>query len=176
MRNQRLKMLVEMAVSVALALVLNKLSIQMPQGGSFSLEMLPIIIISFRWGIRAGFLTGLAEGLLQLAFGASMYYPLQVILDYPLAFAVVGLAGYFKTALDAKGAGVKIFFGSLLGGFLRFLCHLISGAVFFGSYAPKGQNVWGYSAIYNGSYMIPSILGCIIVLLAIRKQLAKIGQ
>lgn len=176
MRNQKVKMLVEMAVSIAIALVLNKLSFPLPQGGSISLEMLPIIIVSFRWGVGAGFMTGLAEGLLQLLFGATIVHPAQLIIDYPLPFALVGLAGLFKTALDAKGAGVKIFLGTLLGGILRFLCHLISGVVFFGQYAPEGQNVWIYSTIYNGTYMIPSILVCIIVLLAIRKPLAKIGQ
>ncbi|AZR72951.1 energy-coupled thiamine transporter ThiT [Anoxybacter fermentans] len=176
MRNQKIRMMIEMAVAVAIALILNKLVLfHMPQGGSVNLEMLPIIFIALRWGVGAGFLTGAAHGLLQMIFGAYIVHPVQLILDYPLPFALLGLAGLFKTQLDGDKGAINIILGTVIGVFGRFLSHLISGVVFFGEYAPEGQNVWVYSAIYNASYIIPSLLISLVILLLARKQLAKIN-
>lgn len=177
MRNTKTKMLVEMAVAIALALALNKLTLfQMPQGGSVSLEMLPIIFIALRWGFGAGFCAGLGNGLLQLAFGAYIVHPAQLILDYPLAFALLGIAGLFRTNMEGIKGAVNIILGSFFGVFGRFLCHLFSGVIFFSEYAPEGQNVWVYSSIYNGSYLIVALLICLVVLLVARKQFARIDQ
>lgn len=173
MRNVKLQMLVEMAVAVALALVLNKLTLfHMPQGGSVNLEMLPILFVALRWGVWAGMLAGVVDGLLQLIFGGYVFHPVQVILDYPLAFALLGLAGLFMTNLEEKNGAVKIICGSILAVLGRFLSHVVSGAIFFGEYAPEGQNVWVYSSIYNGSYLIPSLLVSIVVLLLLKDRLA----
>lgn len=177
MRNMKTKMLVEMAVAVALALGLNKLTLfQMPQGGSVNLEMLPIIFIALRWGFGAGVFAGVGHGLLQLVFGAYVVHPAQLILDYPLAFAMLGVAGLFRTNMEGAKGAVNVILGSFFGVFGRFLCSLFSGVIFFAEYAPEGQNVWIYSSIYNGSYLIPSLLICLVVLLLARKQFARIDS
>ncbi len=175
MRDPKIKMMVEMAVAVALALILNNVTLfKMPQGGSINLEMLPILFIAFRWGVGAGFLTGTAHGLLQMIFGAYLVMPIQVIMDYPLPFALLGLAGLFKTKFDDQNSVLKITIGVVLGVVGRFFSHLISGVVFWGQYAPAGQSPWAYSAIYNGSYLIPSLFICLIILIVGRKQFARL--
>ena len=78
-----------------------------------------------------------------------IYYLPQVALDYPLAFGCLGLAGFFQKRWTLAGVVVCI-----TG---RFIMHLISGVLFFASFAPEGMNPWVYSAIYNGSYMIPEL-------------------
>lgn len=177
MRNIKTKMLVEMAVAIAIALGMNKLTLfQMPQGGSVNLEMLPLIFIALRWGAGAGLSAGVGHGLLQLAFGAYIVHPAQLILDYPLAFALLGAAGFFRTDMEGVKGAVNVILGTVCGVFGRYLCHVVSGAIFFGEYAPAGQNVWVYSSIYNGSYLIPSLMICIVVLLLARKQLAQIDR
>lgn len=177
MRNQNVRMLTEMGVAIAIALCLNKLTLfHMPQGGSINLEMLPILFIALRWGVKAGFMAGVAHGFLQMAFGAYIVHPVQLIIDYPLPFALLGLAGLFKTNLNSDKSVVNITLGVGLGVLGRFLSHLVSGAVFWGQYAPEGQNVWAYAAIYNGSYLIPSMLICIVLLVLGRKQLAQVDR
>lgn len=174
MRNRKTLMLVEMSAAIALSLVFGKVAFQMPQGGSLCLEMLPLMFVAFRWGAGPAFLAGVAEGLLQTLLGATVVHPAQLIIDYPLAFGLVGLAGLCKTKMDAENAPVKIISGCFIGTFFRYICHVISGVVFFSEYAPKGQNVWLYSIVYNITFLAPSLILCVVILLAIRKQLARI--
>jgi thiamine transporter len=93
-----------------------------------------------------------------------IFHPAQVLLDYPLAFGALGLAGFFqKRPLIGVVAGITG----------RFLMHFVSGVVFFGIYAPEGMNPLVYSAIYNGSYLIPELVisGVIIYMLQKSKVL-----
>lgn len=173
--------LVEVAVFTALAYILDLASGFIfsriwPQGGSVSIAMVPIFLMAYRWGVKGGVLTGFLLGLLQFILGFSQIYTLlQGFIDYFLAFSGVGLAGVFastiRKALNEKKKGKWMFYataGAFLGSVVRFVFHFISGAVFFGSYAPKGQPVALYSLIYNGTYMLPSfILSAIIVILVI---------
>jgi thiamine transporter len=76
-------------------------------------------------------------------------HPAQALLDYPLAFASLGLAALVPRPLWA---------GALLGSLARFCCHVLSGVVFFASYAPEGTNVWIYAIGYNGSFMVPNLI------------------
>ncbi len=162
--NQRNKVitLVETAIIAALAIVLNLLTpFQLwPNGGSVTLTMVPIAILAFRrgWiaGVTAGFLTGL---ILLMLPGAFLVHPLQVILDYPLAFALLGTAGWVKIDLTKKGKQIGAIVASLaVAGFLRLISHFLSGVIFFAEYSPKGQSVYLYSLIYNASYIVPEIL------------------
>ena len=98
-------------------------------------------------------------GIISLLVAGVVYHPASVILDYILAFALVGLAGFFGR--DLKG----IIFGSFVGVAGRFLSSLISGAVIFAEYAPAGQNPWIYSLVYQATYMIPELVICIAVLI-----------
>ncbi|MGI6144081.1 MAG: energy-coupled thiamine transporter ThiT [bacterium] len=145
-----LRTVAEIGVMVGVALVLNFFRLfQMPQGGSVSLEMLPIFIVALRWGTAAGVVAGALFGAAQLLFGASIYYPLQVVLDYPLAFALLGVAGAFPR---------MPLLGISLGAVGRLLAHVVSGVVFFAEYAPAGTNVWVYSFGYNLTYIVPELL------------------
>ncbi|WP_350344889.1 energy-coupled thiamine transporter ThiT [Proteinivorax tanatarense] len=150
MRNEKTKILVEAGVMLALAIILSYLRLgRMPQGGSVSLQMLPIFIIALRWGVVPGVLTGAAFGLMQILLGeAWIATPLQAFIDYPLAFGVVGIAGFFR---NKKVVGIA------LGGMLRFLCHFFAGVVFFAEYAGE-QNVYIYSGVYNITYILPEII------------------
>ena len=143
--------LAEISILVALAIVLNQIKVwQMPQGGSVTLaSMIPIMLLAYRRGVKVGIIGGIVFGLVQMTIEGYIYYPLQIILDYPLAFACLGLAGFFK---NIPPVGVVV---SLVG---RFVCHLVSGAVFFAEYAPQGQNPWAYSAIYNGGYIFVEMI------------------
>ncbi|MGM0899112.1 MAG: energy-coupled thiamine transporter ThiT [Bacillota bacterium] len=175
MRNKRVLLMVEIAIFAALGFVLDFIAFRMPQGGSVSLVMIPIVLMAFRRGIAAGVVTGLLVGLLQIVTGFISVAPLsfgfvvmQVILDYLLAYGVVGLAGIMRgrylEATQAKQPGkiiVMIALGVLIGSFLRYVIHVITGILFFGMFAEG--NVFIYSAVYNATYMIPVAIVAAIV-------------
>lgn len=170
MRNKKVLLMMEIAIFAALGFVLDFVSFRMPQGGSVSLVMIPIILIAFRRGVAAGVLTGILVGLLQIVSGFISVAPLsfgfvvmQVLLDYLLAYGVVGLAGVMRTKYlqhaHAKQTGkmlAAIVAGVLIASVLRYLVHVITGILFFGMFAEG--NVVIYSAIYNATYMIPVFL------------------
>lgn len=175
MRNKRVLLMVEIAIFAALGFVLDFIAFRMPQGGSVSLVMIPIVLMAFRRGIGAGIITGLLVGLLQIVTGFISVAPLsfgfvvmQVVLDYLLAYGVVGLAGVMRgrymEAVQSKKTG-KVFamvtLGVLIGSFLRYTVHVITGILFFGMFAEG--NVFIYSAVYNATYMIPVALVAAIV-------------
>jgi len=148
--NKRLIMLVEMAMGIAIAIVLSQFRLfRMPQGGSVTLMAIPLLVIAFRWGGKAGFLTGVGTGVIRLFLGAYVIHWAQFILDYPLAFSAVGLAGFL---------GSKPLAGLVAGGAGRFFFHFLAGMVFFGAYAPEGTPVAIYALTYNLTYMGPEIL------------------
>lgn len=181
MKQKQTLFLVEIAVFTALAYLLDLLSAFLfsriwPQGGSVSIAMVPIFIMAFRWGIKGGVLTGFLLGLLQFVLGFAQIYTLvQGFVDYFIAFTVVGLAGIFASQVKNSLEQNKTFkwmsfvvLGAFVGSLLRFFAHFYSGIVFFGEYAPEGQNVTLYSLVYNGTYMLPSfIFSAIIVILVI---------
>jgi thiamine transporter len=109
-------------------------------------------------------LTGTVFGLVQMALAGWVYNPFGMILDYPLAFGVLGLAALFR---KYPIAGVVVALSA------RFLSHFLSGILFFWMYAPEGMNSIIYSAIYNGSYMLPEMVisGILVYLLIQRKVL-----
>ncbi|MBA4494759.1 energy-coupled thiamine transporter ThiT [Paenactinomyces guangxiensis] len=160
-QSSRLITMVEIAIMTAIAVVLDKLTLfKMPQGGSVTLVMIPIAVLAFRRGWMAGVTGGLLTGILLMMFGGYVVHPVQAILDYPAAFAVLGLAGWFglkenqsrKTKLVIAGSGL------LLAGAFRLLTHFLSGVIFFAEYAPKGQSVYMYSFVYNITYILPGVL------------------
>ncbi|MGN4127458.1 energy-coupled thiamine transporter ThiT [Lysinibacillus sphaericus] len=165
MDKKRLLMLVEIAIFAAVGLVLDQVSFKVwSQGGSVSLVMIPIILMAFRWGLFAGLTTGLLIGVMQTMFGAYIVHWLQGLLDYGVAFTVVGIAALVRkpvleaaTNLNKKKMAIYIVIGTVLAGFLRYLAHTIAGAVFFAEYAGD-QNAWIYSIIYNGTYMLPATI------------------
>lgn len=175
MKRNQVRIMTEMGMAVALSAIFNFLPLwKMPQGGSISLEMLPILIIALRWGVSPGMLAGGLYGLLQLVLGAYIVHPIQLVLDYPLPYALLGLAGLFvnKINLEKKTAAYSWLLGAILiGGIARFISHFLSGAVFFAQYAPEGQNPWLYSAIYNLTYIIPALFLCYLIIMPLLKHL-----
>jgi thiamine transporter len=129
--------------------------------------MAPLLYFSYKYGYKWGGLAGLISGLLQMIFGGYVVHPVQAILDYPAAMACMGLAGLFGQA------GGKIVIGTVAAVVGRLVCHVLSGVIFFASYAPEGQNVWLYSLIYNGTVMIPSVIITSIVAWVIWKKFLR---
>ncbi|MDR1471680.1 MAG: energy-coupled thiamine transporter ThiT [Synergistaceae bacterium] len=149
----KVTVLVEGALCVALSMVFSYLKLfSMPYGGSITLEMAPLFYFSYRRGWRWGTLAGGLSGLLQMLLGGYVVHPAQAILDYPLAFACTGAVGVF-----VKSPPMTVC-GTVAAGLLRLLCHVLSGVIFFSSYAPEGQNPWAYSIIYNVSFLAPSLV------------------
>ena len=168
------------ALMIALATVLMWVSKLLPapwlQGGSVTLaSMVPIITVGILFGTKLGLCSSLAYALIQMMFGfyppptqTLLYFVLVVLLDYILAFGVLGVSGWFFRLFKKK------FFAIPLSAFivtsLRYLCHIISGILIWGVYAEEGQSVLAYSLIYNGTYMIPEIIISTIVTAIIFKS------
>lgn len=143
------KQLVFCAVAIALAMVASMLKIySFPFGGSVTLcSMLLICLIGYLYGPTTGLLTGVAYGILQFIVEPYIYFPMQVIVDYVLAFGALGLSGFFY---KSKNGLVK---GYLLGVAGRYVFAVISGWLFFGEYAWEGWGALPYSLVYNGCYI-----------------------
>jgi thiamine transporter len=127
--------------------------------------MVPILILALRRGPQVGIFAGVVFGSLQMFFGGYWFTLVQVLLDYPIAFACLGIAGFFR---KHPIIGVTI---SLAG---RLIVHVVSGVVFFSQYAPPGQSPLIYSVIYNGSYMLPElVISGILVTLLIKRDILE---
>lgn len=171
MRSQRILTLVEIALTIALSAVLSLVAARLPiniAGGTISFAMLPILVLSLRRGLLAGVIAGVGFGMIDYLIEPYFLAYAQVALDYGVAFAAVGLAGLgsgpYKRALRSsprKGFAAAVPY-VLLGGLGRFAAAWTSGVIFFGQNAPAGQPVWLYSVIYNLSYLVPSIVLCIV--------------
>lgn len=156
------------ALLVALATVLMWVSKLIPapwlQGGSITLaSMVPIVIAGILFDTKWGLCVSLVYALIQMLFGfyppptqTFFYFVLVVLLDYLVAFGVLGLSGFFYQLFGKTKWAVPLC--AFLVTVLRYICHIISGLLIWGVYAPEGQTVLAYSVIYNGSYMIPEII------------------
>jgi thiamine transporter len=160
------KILAEIVVLVSLAGALSLIShsfFRLPQGGSINLGMIPIFWLAIRRGWKIGIFAGAVFGVVDMTIEPFIVNPIQFILDYPLPFAVLGVAGLFRRCAVI---------GVALGGVGRFVCHFVSGIVYFSDYAPEGMSPVVYSAIYNGTYIIPSIIICAIIIGILQKSKA----
>ena len=153
------KQLTFCAVAMALALVTSFIKVaSLPMGGSITLfSMFFMCFIGYLYGPKIGIMTGVAYGILQLIIEPYIYAPLQVLLDYPLAFGALGLSGFFSKKKFGLTTGVIV---GILG---RYICHVISGYVFFASYAPEGMNPMIYTLGYNATYILPELIATVIV-------------
>ena len=164
MDQSKTRMLTEAGVAIAIAQVLSFITLfHMPQGGSIkAAALVPLMIYAYRCGGTRGIFVGVVYGILHfiLGFKSSVHY-LSIILDYLVAYGVIGVCGYFKDSISG------LITGSIVGIALRWAVSVTSGAVVFASYAPQGQNPWIYSMVYNASYMVPDGILNIVVLLFI---------
>ena len=179
-----LRRITETAIMLAVATVLSILQFTGPWalGGSITVcSMLPIIIIAHRYGTKWGLVTALTYSLLQLLLGIRnvQYAPTPIsaiaiiLLDYVLAFGVIGFAAVFDPLMKDKRAAAIV--GIIVVLFGRLLFHIISGVVIWDAIYPNelGWNLWIWSIAYNGSYMVPEMLITSIVALAIYKPTEK---
>ena len=202
------KRLTESAMLLALAIILElvaKMIIpELPFGGQVTLAaMLPVVLIAYRHGVKWGFVAAFTYSLLQMALGAktvsAAFLPgyfgdgamlfnalLMCLLDYVLAYTMLGLGGLTRN-MQKKGAGLAC--GVLIALTARYLCHILSGYILFGSYAEwfftqEGFPAWGaslvqslnptalsivYSIVYNGMYMVPEMIVTTIAALCISR-------
>ncbi len=161
--QSRVKILAEMVMMIALSTMLYFTRIYtFPQGGSVTLgSMIPIMLLAFRRGPKVGVTAGVIYGLIILYLEPFVYNPFQVLLDYPLAFGALGIAGLFRK-LPIGGVAV-----AMLG---RFVCHFLSGVIFFASFAPPEMSPIVYSALYNGSYLGVEFAVSAVIIYALLKR------
>ena len=163
--------LTEIAVAVAMAVVCSFIKVwEMPQGGSVALTMVPILLIAIRSGCLAGCAAGAVYGVLSLLIAGVIYHPMSIVLDYVLAFGLLGLAGLFKKSYTG------IILGCTVGVAGRFLSSLVSGAVLFASYAPEGQNPWIYSLVYQATYMVPEFIISVAILILLFSKAKRLFE
>ncbi len=170
-----LRCICEGAIMLALAMVLNAIKVwRMPNGGSVDISMIPLFLFAIRWGVGPGVLVSFAFGLLQMFVDGAVAWGWQsMLLDYLVAFAPLGLCGLFR----GKEGG--IFWGVVLGSFLRFAVHFISGVTIYAILVPTElfsitfTSPWMYSLAYNGSYMLIDAVLCLVVFAALYKPLNK---
>ena len=170
-------------VCVALSFTLSYVKLfELPYGGSITLfSMLPVMIFAYVYGIKKGLIVGLLYGILQAIQDPFIVHPAQFLLDYPIAFAMLGFAGSLThvNILNGKSC-LKFTLSAIIAGALRWLCHVLSGVFAFGAYAldalgnqegvfsvigpasSQTANFWLYSTIYNG-YVFVDVLLVIIV-------------
>jgi len=165
------KVLTEAVDVIALTFILKDLLppiYHLPYGGSITIAgMVPLLWFALRRGLPFGVTAGAIYGLVHVALGGYVLNPVQALLDYPLAFGALGLAGLFKK-YPLLGVGTGI-----IG---RFIFHFISGVVFFWMYAEElGMDPVLYSAIYNGTYLIGEFLiSAIVIDIIVRRKLLDI--
>lgn len=185
------------AISVALALVSELIPFfHAPLGGTFTIcSMLPIVLISYMYGMKWGFLSAATYAILQIVLSfrtvSALFLPssesyvgvlcalLICFMDYILAYTLLGLGGIFRNRFQSKAAAIST--GSVVAIGFRYLTHIVSGAIFYGSWAgwlltedvinayPIGVVAVIYSALYNGLYMIPEIIVTAIAAIFIAK-------
>ncbi len=163
----RIRALCEGAILLALALVLNLLSkslfANLPQGGSISLAMFPLLLCAHRWGWSRGLLIGLCYGVLDMLFDGGYAWGWQsILLDYLVAYTALGLGGFFR------GKAWGIFPCVALGSLARFAVHYFSGVTLYRIIEPTGiegleslgvfTSPHLYSLVYNGVYMLPNMV------------------
>jgi thiamine transporter len=152
-----------MATAVALAYALSLIvPFRLPQGGSITVvSMVPIMWFALRRGQKMGVLEGIVYGFVRTLRQPFIVHPVQFLLDYPFAFGALGLAGLFK---KYPIVGVAV------GTAGRFVCHFLSGVIFFWMYAPPEMNPAVYSAIYNGSYLAVELVFSAIVMYVLARR------
>lgn len=198
------------ALATALAIVSMIIPLQLPYGGSVTLaSMLPIVVAAYMYGPGWGLGTAFVFSVIQMVLGGktvmAFFMPgdsrmiwykalLVCVIDYILAYTVIGFAGIFSKKI--KNSSLSLCAGSAFALILRYICHIVSGAIFFGTWAEGFFADWGpfvgtafgkwvvgnisgtslswfYSVVYNGLYMIPEIIITSVCAFVVAKVLKK---
>ena len=165
------------AVCIALSSVLSMIRLwKMPMGGSITpASMLPMMLFAYVYGVGPGCTLGIIYGLLQFILdggNAAAYGIAAMLLDYPIAFGMMGLAGSFRKLKDVLEG---LTYGVALACEGRFLSSFLSGWIFYGIYASDyGFNSpVVYSIVYNIMYMLPECIICVLLALMMSERLIK---
>ena len=176
--------LTECAVMLALSFALSCAKLfEMPMGGSVTIaSMLPVMLISIKYGVGTGLATSFLYSLTQLlqAFAGGNVFPycqsagaltVCILFDYVIPFTLLGLAGLVKQLKLTKHPELDAYVGIVSVVMLRFLCHFITGVTIWGQWAPDGMGKYLYSFLYNGGFLSLDFLICIVcAVLIFRKQ------
>ena len=174
-QSTNVQTLTECAVMLALSFALSSAKLfEMPMGGSVTIaSMLPVMLISIKYGIGVGIPTAFLYSLTQLlqAFATANVFPycetplalaLCIVFDYVLPFTVLGLAGIFLKLPLSKKSEINVYYGITSAVTVRFICHFITGVVIWGQWAPDGMGKYLYSFLYNASFLSVDFTICII--------------
>ena len=161
----RTKKVVYGGICISISFVLSYIRIlHLPQGGSITLaSMFPLVLYSMVFGPVAGIVAGIAYGFLQLIQDMWVVNIAQLLLDYPLAFGCIGLAGLAPTAI--KNVYARTALALIIAFFGRGFMHIASGVLFFGEYAPEGVSPLAYSLGYNGTVILGELVITLILAL-----------
>ena len=187
-KKTNLLKLTECAIMLALATVLSCISIiQMPMGGSVTLcSMLPIMLISIKYGKLTGTLVAFMYALIQLVLalpGGNVFYMgmtagvviIVALFDYIVPFTMLGFTGIFRKVKTEKIPMLGAYIGVVLVVVIRFLCHFITGFTVWGQWAPEGMSKYYYSLVYNGTYLLPE-LGITLIVAVILLQVPQMRK
>lgn len=142
--------------------------LEMPQGGSVTVaSMVPVIFYSLLWGPKYGILACTVYGFFQFILGGVMLHPMSIIIDYILAFGLLGVAGFFNKSFKIAMLGTT--FAILL----RYLMHFISGVTLFYMYAPEGQPAWLHSLLYNSFMLVELAISLPVVAFLYKRVIEK---
>ena len=182
--NSSLTMLTECAIMLALSFALSCAKLfEMPMGGSVTVaSMLPVMLISIKYGVGPGLATSFLYSLTQLlqAVASANVFPycetpttlvLCVLFDYIVPFTLLGLAGLFHKMKLTEKTELNIYLGIIGVVVLRFFSHFITGVAIWGQWAPEGMGKYLYSFLYNGGFLSLDFLICIVcAILMFRKS------
>lgn len=175
--NNKLKVLVEAGIMIALTVLLNNIKLyHLPKGGSITLGgYVPLMIFSLRWGIKKGLIVGMTYGLLDALIDPYVIAPIQFLLDYPLAYSMFGFAGIATKNIGFKSLNdkVRVMSSIILSNLLRLLMAVLSGIIFFKEYLPDNFPYILSSIMYNGSYVIPNMIISMVIVAIILPRLRQ---
>ena len=172
-RRMSTRVLVQGALCLAIAFVLSYIKFfSLPMGGTITLcSMLPVVLFAYLYGPAYGFAAAFAFSLLQIVQGVYVVHPVQFALDYLLAFTALGLGSLFPKSLPL---------GMAVSGVARMAVSIVSGVVFFSSYAAQAgyQSALWYSIAYNSSTIGVETLLCVVVALLppFKRAVERIGK
>ncbi len=154
------------AICIAMSFALSFMRIvRLPQGGSITpASLLPLMIYAYMFGTRKGIFAGFVYGLLQALQDPTVLHPAQFLLDYPMAFAWIGLSGLFSQVKPLRNyPQAQFVLGGTIAGLGRFFMHFLSGTFAFGAFTPEGTPAALYSFLYQAGYVLPDLAIALIV-------------
>ncbi len=170
----KIQHLTKSALLIALAIILSRIPIvQLPFGGSITFfSMLPLVLVGYLYGLSMGVLAGLVFGFLNfiLANNPFVVHYIQLILDYFLAFIVLGFSGFFSKWKYKYSLEISY----IVAVILRYLVSVLSGVVFFSEYAPEGTTGLWYSITYNMTYIVPEMLLTLLLIPFLKHIIEKV--